>query len=172
MKRQLKLDYQIVKQDFLKFNDLVQRFKNQNITSQDVFKLAEEFQEQYYDFVIFKIHMNKIFWQSWGLELANIQLMLMSRFLLKMLELSIIFYKFITQLQVLQLYTCPGWVNIEMAVDDAELTIYQGVLMHIIYIFKGLNIIIHYCFTLWINFNCFYMKNYFDMSFNFYITIM
>ncbi|CAD8094347.1 unnamed protein product [Paramecium sonneborni] len=103
------------KTKYLKSDDLIKRFKDPNITREDVFKLAEEFQKHVSDNTY-----EKNGWPSWGYGISKLLINTYVRTLAQNAEVKN---------KNLQVYTCcPGWVKTDMAGDEAELTIDQGAL--------------------------------------------
>ncbi|CAD8181615.1 unnamed protein product [Paramecium octaurelia] len=99
----------------LESDDLVKRFKNPNITRDDVFKLADEFQEHV---------KNNTYaqngWPSWGYGISKL---LINTYVKTTASNADVKQK------NLQVYTCcPGWVKTDMAAEGAVLTIEQGAL--------------------------------------------
>ncbi|CAD8157178.1 unnamed protein product [Paramecium octaurelia] len=103
------------KTKYLKSEDLVKRFQNPNITREEVFKLAEEFQEH-----VKNNTYEQNGWPSWGYGISKLLINTYVKTLAQNAEVKN---------KSVQVYTCcPGWVKTDMAGDEAELTIDQGAL--------------------------------------------
>ncbi|CAK89176.1 unnamed protein product (macronuclear) [Paramecium tetraurelia] len=99
----------------LESDDLVKRFKNPNITREDVFKLADEFQEH-----VKNNTYKQNGWPSWGYGISKL---LINTYVKTLASNADVKHKH------LQVYTCcPGWVKTDMAAEGALLTIVEGAL--------------------------------------------